>query len=512
MTVRNQQVEAYLSTRRLGSTQARAAARAGFSERTARRIERGDYREGEKARHWRTREDPFAHVWEQELEPLLRDYREFSATGLLRYLQKRYPGRYSDGQLRTLQRRTRRWRALHGADKEVMFRQEREMGRRGLSDFTRFDDAGITIRGETFSHCLYHFRLAFSGWRHVKVTPGSESYGALAEGLEEALWRLGGVPVEHRTDSLSAAYRNFSRDQVEDITVRYKVLCQHYGMIPTRNNRGRGHENGAIESPHGHLKQHLREALAIRGSKDFYSVAEYQEFIDGVIEETNCRNPAALDAERSRLRPLPGRRLPRYRELPVRVSTSATIRVDRVLYSVPARLIGERLRVHLRETRLECHLGIHRVLVLPRVHASGGKSEARRIDYRHVIGGLVEKPMAFYRAQLRDDILPNEIWRAIWRGLERHLAPRQACRVMVGALKLAAQHDCERAVENFLLQAIHAGVFPSSAELKRRFDPVALLKTPGDHGVKDREATPTRRGNVYLRNIHLHKGSDLWAP
>nr|VFK68839.1 MAG: Integrase core domain-containing protein [Candidatus Kentron sp. UNK]VFK73733.1 MAG: Integrase core domain-containing protein [Candidatus Kentron sp. UNK] len=478
MTVRDQQIDIYLSTKRSGATQITAAARAGFSERTARRIEKVRGRE-KKMQHWRTREDPFSEVWEQELEPLLKEYPEFSAVGLLRYLQERYPGQYSDGKLRTLQRRAKAWRAMRGPSKPVMFRQEREMGRRGLSDFTRFDDAGITIRGEAFSHCLYHFRLAFSGWCHVKVTPGPERYGALAEGLEGALWRLGGVPLEHRTDSLSSAYKNLARNEAEDITARYGALCRHYGMIPTRNNRGRGHENGAIESPHGHLKRRLREALAIRGSRDFDSVADYQHFVDIVTERDNHRKSAVVQTERGALKPLPSTRLPAYTERFVRVSTSATIRVDRVIYSVPARLIGERLRVHLYASHLECHVGARRVLDLPRVRSPEGEGEARRIDYRHLIGSLAEKPMALYRAQLRDDILPNETWRVVWRMLDRRLSPRRACRLMVGALKLAADCDCERTLGQFLLQATSVGKTPSLTELRGRFGPnvVPLAKT-----------------------------------
>ncbi len=161
------------------------------------------------------------------------------------------------------------WKALHGPDKEVMFRQRQEPGRLGLSDFTELKDVSVTVGGEPLRHRLYHFRLAFSGWSHVEVVLGGESYAALSEGLQEALWRLGGAPLEHRTDSLSAAYRNLARDEQEDLTRRCGELCEHCGMRPTRNNRGVSHENGAVESPHGHLKRRIRQALLLRGSADF---------------------------------------------------------------------------------------------------------------------------------------------------------------------------------------------------------------------------------------------------
>ncbi len=131
---------------------------------------------------------------------------------LFEKLQKDHPGEYQDSKLRTLQRRVSNWKALYGHDREVMFRQEQVAGRMGISDFTTLKEVTITIQGRLFTHLLYHFRLSFSGWCSVKVVHGGESYTALAEGLQDALWRLGGVPHEHRSDSLSAAYRNLNKD------------------------------------------------------------------------------------------------------------------------------------------------------------------------------------------------------------------------------------------------------------------------------------------------------------
>ena len=135
--------------------------------------------------------------------------------------------------------------------RDVIFRQEYPPGRMGLSDFTDMGGLGITIAGEPFDHRLYHFRLPFSGFEHAHVVLGGESFVALAEGLQNALWALGGVPEQHRSDSLSAAFRNLDRDAQEDLTRRYEELCAHYGMTPSRNNPGVAHENGSIESSHG---------------------------------------------------------------------------------------------------------------------------------------------------------------------------------------------------------------------------------------------------------------------
>nr|VFJ99666.1 MAG: hypothetical protein BECKLFY1418A_GA0070994_11039 [Candidatus Kentron sp. LFY] len=276
-------------------------------------------------------------------------------------------------------------------------------------------------------------------------------------------------------------------------------------MIASRNNRGRSHENGAIEASHSHLERRPREALVIRGSHDFESLAEYQGFIDVIAEGANHRNLAVIEAERATLAPLPADRMSGYGELFVRVSTSATIRVAGVLYSAPSRLIGERLRVHLHESRLSCHVGSRQVLSLPRVHSPEGKGEARCVDYRHLIGSLAEKPMAFRRARLRDDILPNEIWRVVWRILDDYLPARQACRLMVGALKLAAEHDCEEMLGRFLLQVTSAGRIPSLAELRRRFGPNdGLAVIPGEEAVGHLMAT------ISSLNTHL-RGERSWA-
>jgi hypothetical protein len=112
---------------------------------------------------------------------------------------------------------------------------------------------------------------------------GGESFSALAEGLQAALWRLGGAPLEHRTDSLSAAFKNLSLEAQEDLTERYEALCRHYAMVATRNNRGRSHENGAVESPHGHIKRRIAQALLLRGSADFASLEDNRQWLDALV-------------------------------------------------------------------------------------------------------------------------------------------------------------------------------------------------------------------------------------
>jgi hypothetical protein len=450
-----------------------------MSERSARRVERGEVSvllAGE--RHWRTRKDPFAAVWDSEIVPLLEQRPALTATTLFEALQERYPERYGNGKKRTFQRRVTRWKALHGPDKEVMFRQVQEPGRQGLSDFTELKDVAVTIGGAPLAHRLYHFRLAYSGWSYLKIVLGGESFTALAEGLQEALWRLGGAPREHRTDSLSAAYRNLAADDQADLTERYEQLCTHYGMVATRNNRGLGHENGAVESPHGHLKRRIAQALLLRDTADFTTLEDYRVWLDALVVRFNRRCGEALAVEREHLTALPPRRTADYSEQIVCVTTSSTIEVKRVLYTVPARLIGQRLRLHIFDDRIEGFLGAAPAVTLKRLHARAPQ-RARAIDYRHVIAALARKPQAFRSSQFRDELLPTDAYRAIWRHLNTHLEARAACKRIVGILALAARADCESALGAYLLERLAAGVIPELHTLEQRFAPTTQARDGG---------------------------------
>src|SRR5436305_9270847 len=224
---------------------------------------------------------------------------------------------------RTLERRIRAWRAIHGEEQEVIFRQIHEPGQLGLSDFTDMGELGVTIAGAPLDHRLYHFRLAYCGFEHAHVVLGGESFVALAEGLQNALWALGRAPLQHRSDSLSAAFRNLDDDTRQDQTRRYEALCAHYRMEPTRNNRGLAHENGSIESPHGHLKRAIEDALLLRGSRDFDTLEAYRRFVDEIVGRRNARNRKRLDLERPALQALPAHRTTDYEETIVTVTSTS---------------------------------------------------------------------------------------------------------------------------------------------------------------------------------------------
>jgi len=473
--INSKQVEIYMTARAGSYTQETAAARAGMSVRTGRKIEQG--KRPQVRRHWRTRTDPLVEVWNQELLPLLLYHHDLKPITLLEHLQECHPGKYSDSLLRTLERRVKEWRALHGPEKEVIFRQRCVPGRQGLSDFTTLKKVIITLGGQPFHHLLYHFRLAFSGWSYMKIILGGESYTAMAEGLQEALWRLGGSPLDHRTDSLSAAFKNLAQNEIEDLTTRYAEFCRHYNMKASRNNRGVGHENGAIESPHGHLKRRIQQSLILRGSNDFATVEEYQEWLSQVVEKHNRRNAQNIEVEKPYLQPLPNYRAIDFTEIVAKVSSSSTIDVRRVTYSVPSRLCGEVLRIHLYHDRLCCFLGCHEVLVLGRIYPTGKNKRARCIDYRHMIKALVRKPQAFRYSQLQEQLLPNYEYKKIWEHIDSTLAPRVACKLMVGILSLAADGNCEAELANYLLKVIANNQPLVLNELQKRYAPIPSVST-----------------------------------
>jgi transposase InsO family protein len=464
-------MRSYMKSRQI-HTPAIAAAKAGFSTATAYRIEADPRLPSQKRQpRGRRRPDPLADVWESEIIPMLEGAPTLRAVAIFEEICRRHP-EIASGVRRTLERRVAQWRALNGPHREVIFRQEHPPGRMGLSDFTDMGALGVTIAGEPFEHRLYHFRLAFSGFTHAHVVLGGESFVALAEGLQNALWALGGVPEQHRSDSLSAAFRNLDRRTIEDLTRRYEELCAHYGMTPSRNNPGVAHENGAIESSHGHLKKVLADELLLRGSRDFEDLATYRRFVDEVVGRRNARNRKRIEIERAALKPLPARRTTDYEEARVRVTSSGGFILRRVFYSVPSRLIGCRLNIHLYDDRLECFLGSTQLLTLRRGRPSkGSRKQGHVIDYRHVIHALRQKPMALIHLVYRDQLFPRQAYARAFEVLLAKQGEKQACRTMVGLLALAHDRACEAELAQAIDDDLEAGELPDLDRLSDRFKP-----------------------------------------
>jgi len=468
--VTDQQVRLFMTLRQTHTVPV-AAAKAGISQATGYRVQSDPTLPSQKKKpRGRRRPDPLADIFETEVVPMLQSSPGIRPVAVYEEVMRRHP-KLDPGIRRTLERRIRAWNAEHGPEQEVMFRQVHEPGKMGLSDFTAMGKLGVTIAGEPLDHRLYHFRLAYSGFQHAHVVLGGESYVALAEGLQNALWMLGGVPTIHRTDSLSAAFKNLDQAARDDLTDRFDGLCQHYRMTPTRNNKGVAHENGSIESPNGHLKRAIEDALLMRGSRDFEDLPAYRRFIDEIVGRINARNAKRIDAERETLQPLPARRTTDYEEITLRVTSSGGFTLRKVFYTVPSRLIGHQLRVRLYDDRLEVFLGSTHLMTLTRGRAFRDGSHGHVVNYHHVIHSLRKKPMALMGLVYRDQLFPRQAFRDMFEVLLEKAGEKAACRMTVDLLALAHDRGCEAELAAQLEEDLSQHRTPDIPSLRALFGP-----------------------------------------
>jgi hypothetical protein len=391
-----------------------AAMKAGMDRKTARRyITAGKLpSEMREPRWWRTRQDPFADDW-PAIAAMLKDVPELEAQTVLELLKKEHPERYSDGHLRTLQRRLRRWRAEQGPEREVWFTQAHRPGEAAQTDFTSTDELGVTIAGQAFLHLLCVTVLPYSNWQWATACL-SESMVALRRGIQAALFQLGRVPTWHQTDHSTGATHQIARDAEErTFNAEYLAMVRHFGMEARTIAVGKKEQNGDVEAGHRALKRRLEQALLVRGSRDFADQDEYQAFVDGVVRKANNGRGPRMAEEIEAMRPLVVERLPEYSELTAPVASTSTIRVKSCAYSVPSRLIGERVRVRIFEHRLEVYYADKLELSCERLRGKGA-----RIDYRHVIWSLVRKPGAFARYVYREELFPTVTFRRAYDAIQ----------------------------------------------------------------------------------------------
>jgi transposase len=444
-----------IKERRKGATQLVAAARTGMSERTVRKYERAGQLPSQlqQPRTYRTRPNPFAPVWDWIVRELERDP-ALQARTLFGLLQAQDPGRYQEGQLRTLQRHIATWRAVQGPEREVMFPQVHQPGALAQSDFTHMTSLSVTLAGIPFAHLVFHLVLTYSNVEAAHIC-FSESFESLAEGIERCLWQIGGVPLRHRTDHMGAAVRPLDAGGRQDFTDRYRALMAHYGMEPTANNAGEAHENGDVEQAHFRLKQAVDQALRVRGSREFADRVAYEHFLQEVVRQRNLTRQVRFATERQALRPLPASPLAPCRELRLTVTRFSTIHVLENTYSVPSRLIGAAVLVRLRAETVEVYVGTARVCTLPRL--VGRQQHA--IDYRHIIWSLVRKPGAFAGYRYRHDLYPSLVFRRAYDQLAQTRS-RQVDRDYVRMLYLAASTS-ESEVEAALSLLLETDTLPT---------------------------------------------------
>jgi hypothetical protein len=444
-------------------TRSAAAAMAGMSRRSAQKWQQGPL-PSEKPRRphdWRSVPDAFADVWEPEVVPLLLGDQDgvLEAKTVLELLEERHPGKFGPRQLRTLQRRFRDWRALHGPGKEVFFEQQHVPGREGALDFTHGTELGVTIAGQLFTHLLFVFALSYSKWRWVGLALG-ETFEALVGGLQSALWALGACPAIVRSDNLSAATHELATGG-RSLTRRFKAVLDHYRLESTRIEPGESHQNGVAEKSNDLVKSALVQALVVRGSRDFASVDDYERFVRDVVERKFNRHVATkLEEERPHLKPLPPEPVPSYTTFEADVRKWSTIHIAKKTYSVPSRLIGHTVEVRQHADVIEVYYQGRLTERMPRLRGQG----EHRIDYRHVIWSLVRKPGAFARYRYREELFPSVTFRRAYdvlRGQRGERADVEYVRI----LHLAAS-TMEAIVEAALVSLLAEARLPDYAAVK----------------------------------------------
>lgn len=442
-----------------------SAMRAGMHRNTATKYLKMDELPSElhQPRPWRTREDPFEEDWPGIVEKL-KEHPRLQAKTLFDDLVDKHPGRYEPGQLRTLQRRMKQWRAEDGPEKELFFPQEHRPGEAMQTDFTEMTSLRITIAGEPYLHLLCHSVLPYSDWSWG--TPClSESTAALRKSVPAALFRLGRKPKFHQTDNTSAAThrvdkrrRTFNDDYVE--------LMGHLGMKPRTIKIRKSNQNGDVEAGNGALKRYIEQKLMLRGSRDFATHDDYVAWLCQIFEARNRTRGKRLDEELAVMDPVTASPVPEYTEIRTRVSTGSTIRVKTNTYSVPSQLRDEHVKVRVFDERIEVYYADKLRVTLDRLI---GK-QRHRINYRHVVPSMLRKAGAFRRYRFREDLFPTDTFRRSLEALDAVLPERKADIEYLRILHLAA-NTMESEVEEALGQILASGAVPMADLVKARVVP-----------------------------------------
>lgn len=428
MTITNQQVK-LLMKRLKQHKQETAAAMSGMTSKTARKYSSSTQlpTEMQQSHTWRTRHDAFTEDW-NEIASMLENAPGLEANTLMNYLIRKSPDKYKQGQLRTLQRRVRDWRAEHGKAKAVIFRQDIQPGKQSQSDFTCMNALQITINGQIFKHLLFHFILPYSRWESIKLC-FSESFDSLVAGMEKALWELGQVAPEHRTDNLTAATQAMGSQR--EFTQRWQQFVAHYGMVASTNNRGMSHENGSIEKSHDTLKKAIEQALLLRGSCDFIDQQAYTCFLEAIVNTRNVACRERLAIESCGLKDLPERKWHAPTILRVRVSSGSIVQILSEPYTVPSRLIHYTLVAYVYHEDIVLFYNNKQLQRMPRVN-----KPLAGINYRHIIDSLLRKPGAFANYRYQAALFPRLCFRQAYDAL-RAQRPANADKYYLRLLQLA---------------------------------------------------------------------------
>ncbi len=426
-----------MSERRQGRNQEQAAVKANIkSRKTVAKYEQLGQLPSElsQGRAYRTRVDPFAEAW-PEVERMLQAAPELEAKTLFEWLCEQQPGQFQEGQLRSLQRRVAEWRGLN-QEQVAVLEQLHRAGEILQTDGVWLTELRVTIAGEIFKHVLIHCVLPYSNWEWGAIAQ-SESLLAYQRALQATLFKLGAVPQIHQTDNSSAVTHQVSRPAAGQRTYNpaYLALLKHYGLEPRTISIGCPEQNGDVEGSNGGLKQALRQHLLLRGSRDFATLADYEQFVAEVMTRRNDRRQVHLTEEMAVMQRLTVEPLGSYQEYRVKVNRGSLVRVQKNVYSVPTSLIGRTVTVRLYEWHLEVYFRQYLVEKAPRLIGQN----RHQLNYRHLVDSLLRKPGGFRDYRYREALFPTTIFRQAWESLNRWHSPRKADLIYLRVLRLAAQ-------------------------------------------------------------------------
>ena len=290
----------------------------------------------------------------------------------------------------------------------------------------------ITIAQQPFEHIFYHFVLCYSNWQAGRIC-FSESFESLSLGIQDALWKLGGVPSLHRTDNLTSAVHKVGHPDV--FTDKYRALSTHYGFESSKTNPASPHENGDVEKSNDLFKKAVDQSLIIRGSRDFDTIEQYAQFLQKIIDRMNENCHKRFAEELEVLRELPNLRYDDYETRTCKVGRGGTFRLLHNTYSAHSRLAGEKIKVRVFADKLEIWYAQRYIETLPRLRGENG----HHINYRHIIDRLVRKPGAFENYCYKDDMFPTSLFRIAYDILRDTCSIRQASKEYLKILELAAK-------------------------------------------------------------------------
>ena len=462
-----------------GESVAGTARRLKMSEKTIRKYRDKDLLPSQierPVRTYRTRPDPLEEFW-PEIEARLQQDRRLKPYALLDWLKQKYntPGgtpHVTDSIRRTLERRVQRWKLEHGVEQEVTFPQVHHAGDVVAFDFVVMNSLKVTIGGKSFDHMMFHAVFTYSNWEYVHVCH-SESFEALSAGLQDALHRAGGVPRRVRSDSLSAAVNNLSSDR--EFAARYQDLLDHYGLKGHRINVRKPHENGDVESSHGHFKDALDQALRLRGSRDFDNVNDFTTFARQLATRRNGSRDKLFREEAAALNPLPAQRRATCTSVTVTVKSDSIIRVKQNVYSVSSKYIGLKLEVRIHQDHLELWYQNECVERMPRQFGCGKEA----IDFRHVIDSLVRKPGAFANYKYVNHMYPTTRFRMAYDQLQSSTTEASAIKQYLKLL-YAAKHEGLEVVDETLRWCLTTGAAIQADEVLKLVAAKHQLPAPTD--------------------------------